>query len=150
MPVRPIACLALALLLGGWVSACDRRQPQGPAGPAGSGPTGTDDQPVYAYTVRGQVESVPEPGNPGSGFEVHHEAIDNFVKPGGGLGMNAMTMEFPPGPGVSLDGISVGDIVEVTFEVRLKPRIRWHATRVVRLPPDTKLEFRAARPPPGP
>jgi hypothetical protein len=99
------------------------------------------------YIVRGQVEDLPDPTRAGSAFSLHHEAIDNFVSPSGSVGMNAMTMDLPLAAGVSAADLRVGDFVEVLLEVRLKPKISYQVTRVTRLPADTKLEFRAARPP---
>ena len=90
---------------------------------------------MRTYTVKGRVEQLPDPRVPGSMFQVHHEDIPGFVRQDGTLGMNAMTMPFPPAPGVSLEGLSVGDEVELTFEVlwdRIPPQ---QATAVRKLAP---------------
>ncbi|HYE03565.1 MAG TPA: copper-binding protein [Phycisphaerales bacterium] len=97
--------------------------------------------------MRGIVTELPDPATR-KGFRVRHEAIDTFKNARGEtVGMGAMTMHFPLAPGVALEGVEVGDVVELTFEVWSRPRIRYHVTRVVRLPKETKLEFREARPP---
>ncbi len=75
--------------------------------------------PVHRYTTKGRVAQLPDPAVRGSMFQVAHEAIPDFVDRDGKVtGMNAMTMPFPPAPGVSLEGLKVGDAVEITFEVR--------------------------------
>jgi len=100
-----------------------------------------------SYTVRGQVVDVPDPANPVSEFAVRHEAIDDFKSATGEVvGMGAMNMPFPLGPGVSLADLKIGDIIEMDFEVQYQPATKWFATRIVKLPADTKLEFREARP----
>jgi Cu/Ag efflux protein CusF len=77
---------------------------------------------------------------------VYHEPIDNFVGADGKVvGMGTMTMPFPLAKGVSLEGLSVGDIVEVTFEVRWKSHPRTQTTKVVKLPAGTELHFGKAK-----
>ena len=61
--------------------------------------------PEAVYTVRGRIESLPDPSKPASDFRVHHEAIDNFVGLSGKLGMDSMPMSFPLAKGVSLEEI---------------------------------------------
>ncbi len=91
---------------------------------------------------------MPTPGRPQSDFSVHHEAIDGFADGSGRVvGMGAMTMPFPLGPGVTLEGIAVGDVVEITFPVWWgKGGPDYHVSKVVKLPGETALEFRPARP----
>ena len=100
------------------------------------------------YTVRGQVTQLPDPGNPGTGLYLNHEAIDDFVDRDGKLvGMDPMPMPFLVDEDVSLDGIGVGDVVE------LKLHVDWEATpeaeivEIRELPAGTKLVYRAAKPP---
>lgn len=139
-----LVCVAAACGMLG-LGGCDSK-----SSTAGSGGSAAPAEPAagprYRYTVRGRVKSLPEPGKPMSSFEVHHEAIDNFVRADGKLGMGAMTMDFPLGEGVSLQGLRVGDIVEMVLEVQPRPRMRMKVTKLTTLPPETKLEFRAARP----
>jgi hypothetical protein len=103
----------------------------------------------HTYTVRGQVVELPDPASPGSGLYLQHEAVDNYVdRDGKVVGMDPMAMPFPVAAGVSLQGIAPADIVEFDLHVD------WDAedlpvtiTRVRKLPPGTKLVFRAAEPP---
>lgn len=100
------------------------------------------------YVVRGTVVDVPDPARATSEFIVHHEAIDTFLNPATGevVGMGSMEMPFPLAKGLILDGVKAGDIVELTFEDYFKPTRKYQVTKVTKLPPETKLEFRAARP----
>ncbi len=100
---------------------------------------------VHSYTVRGQVVTVPVAGDPRTEFSARHEAIPEFKGPGGEMGMNTMTMPFPLKDGLALDGIAVGDKVEITFEViydlaKLSP-VDWAAVSVKELPAETALNF---------
>lgn len=100
---------------------------------------------VHSYTVRGQVVTVPVAGDPRTEFSARHEAIPEFKGPGGELGMNTMVMPFPLKDGVSLDGIEVGDKVEITFEViydtAKQTPVDWDAVGVKELPAETELNF---------
>jgi Cu/Ag efflux protein CusF len=128
------AALAAAALTLAHLAACD-----GPKQTTPSGPTG---EPDATYTTRGKVEMLPDPRNAASEFVVHHEPIDDFKNPSGTKGMNSMSMPFPLARAVSLDGIAVGDVVEITFSHWSKPgNMGYQATKVVELPPDTKLFF---------
>jgi hypothetical protein len=101
------------------------------------------------YTVRGEVVQLPPPAAGVRRAVVRHEAIDGFVDgTGATVGMAAMTMPFDVAPTVALDGVRAGDKVEMTLAVGWSPPVlRIDALR--KLPPDTALEFRAARPPPA-
>ncbi len=142
--------LTLLLLTLFGLAACDG-SPAKPAATATPSKTAAPDKgpPSATYTVRGKVVDVPTPGRPQSDFQLRHEAIDTFADGSGKVvGMGSMTMAFPRAPGVSLDGIAVGDIVEITFPVWWgKSGPDYHVTKIVKLPADTPLEFRAARPP---
>jgi Cu/Ag efflux protein CusF len=95
-----------------------------------------------AYTVRGEVEQLPNPEVEGSDLMVRHEPIPDFENSKGEVvGMNAMTMPFPLAGDVSLEGIAVGDKVELTFEVQFEPSTSFVTTEVTKLPPDTELDF---------
>ncbi|MGP1310133.1 MAG: copper-binding protein [Phycisphaerales bacterium] len=101
---------------------------------------------IADYTVRGQVASLPEAGKPASSFRVHHEPIPewkkNYNQPP--VGMNAMTMEFPPASPEVIEGIAVGDVVSLTFRVEYDEEGMlkgWTTTRVEKLPADTELVF---------
>lgn len=108
--------------------------------------TSTADQgEVARYTVRGQVAQIPAANNPQAEFRVRHEAIPEFKRADGTLGMNTMTMPFPLGEGVSIDGLEVGDIVKLTFEVEYDPGFtklrRYYTVKIEELPADTQLDF---------
>jgi len=93
-------------------AACERSPKPAPQAAASTLPTRT-------YTVKGRVAQLPDAAVRGSMFQVAHEDIPDFAdRDGKAVGMNAMTMPFPPAPGVSLDGLGVGDEIELTFEVR--------------------------------
>ena len=82
--------------------------------------------PDATYTVRGEVAALP--ASAGGELTVHHEAVPDFHdRKGRPEPMDSMTMPFAVGPGVSLDGIAVGDRVEMTFE------LRWEGTPPVRI-----------------
>lgn len=102
---------------------------------------------VAEYEVRGRVEEMPSPDSPAAEFKVHHEPIPSFraTWPDGNLGMNSMIMPFPVAEGLSLTGIEVGDIVELTFEVRYDAETGalkdYEVTDIATLPADTELNF---------
>lgn len=120
--------------------------PGQPARPPIAGPGDRD------YTVRGRLSKLPVPGKPPE-IRATHEAIDDFLDGQGRVvGMGAMDMEFPLGPGVSASGLSVGDMLEIDFSVRFDrsagdsaPIPVWFATRLKALPPGTPLLMREAR-----
>ncbi|CAN5858558.1 hypothetical protein BH11PLA1_BH11PLA1_20890 [soil metagenome] len=148
MPQRPLltiaVLLAAALTLTSLLTtlpSCNRTPPA-PAAPTSP--------PSASYTIRGQVISIPIPGQRTSEFRVKHEAIDDFKDKDGVLvGMSSMIMEFPPAPGVSLADLAVGDKVSLTFSIWWGQSPPWLATEITKLPADTALEFRAKRTPPG-
>ena len=60
----------------------------------------------------------------------------------GVLGMKSMTMAFPVGEGVSLEGIEVGDLVTFTFvTVWGENYPEYRVTEITELPAETELEF---------
>lgn len=128
------------------VTGCEQRSPSpGPHAAATNVPTRP---PSAVYVVRGRIVQLPDPARPQSEFQVHHEAIDDF-KNGDGVvvGMGAMVMPFALGPGVTLEGFGEGDLIELTFPVWWDDSIpTYHASKIVKLPAGTLLEFRAARP----
>ncbi len=145
------ACSLCAGTLAGF-AACDRKPPTSSA--ITPPPPRTPD---HTYTVRGEVIELPD-GRPQSAFRVKHEAIDNFADGTGKIvGMGAMVMEFPlppqpHGPEINSANLKRSDKVEITFAVWWKgePPIRYPdylVTALKRLPADTALEFRPAKPP---
>jgi hypothetical protein len=115
----------------------------------GAGGTGcADKNSARTYTVRGQVVQLPDPGNPGSGLTLNHEAVDDFVdRTGEVVGMDPMSMPFPIAKNLSLEGIQVGDVVEFKLAVDWEGDPAVEVTEVRKLPAGTKLVFRAAKPP---
>ena len=100
------------------------------------------------YTVRGQVTQLPDPGNPGTGLYLNHEAIDDFVgRDGEMVGMDPMTMPFLVDEEVPLEGIGVGDVVEFKLHVDWGAETEAEIVGIRELPPGTKLVYRAAKPP---
>lgn len=105
---------------------------------------------AHDYTVRGVIAELPDPAKPMSSFRVRHEAIDDFRnKEGARVGMNAMTMSFDAlAPGVTLDGLAVGDKLRFTIRVTYGPDgPRYPVTAIEKLDPAVELEFRRAQPP---
>lgn len=104
---------------------------------------GARGEPDARYTVRGRVEMVPVAGKPQTEFVVHHEAIPDFKRLDGKLGMNEMSMPFPPAKNLDLSAIAVGDMVELEFAVWMKPgNLHMEATRVTKLAADAQLNLK--------
>lgn len=97
------------------------------------------DEALPRYTVRGAIENLAESkGKPVA--LIHHEAIPDFVD---GYGekrtMHSMAMAFGLEPGVAMEGVAVGDKVEVTFVVDRERYPTFHISAVRKLAPDTAL-----------
>lgn len=91
--------------------------------------------PDATYTVRGRVAELPVQGKPNSSFRVRHEAIADFKNKSGVVeGMPIMTMHFPPGKGVDIRSLKVGDAVRITFSVWWKSTPTYAITKVEPLP----------------
>lgn len=126
--LRPILLLALVPLLA---AGCSGRTGKEPAG--------------HTYTVKARVAQLPYQG---SGLYLEHEAIDDYRGRSGKVeGMHPMTMPFPLAEGVSLEGIQPNDIVEFQLHVDWESDLPVQITAIRELPPDTALDFRAAKPP---
>lgn len=117
---------------------------------AGTGCVGTRST-IVEYKVRGRVQRLPDPKAASRDLWLAHEAIDSWVSREGKVeGMDPMSMPFTVEDGVSLSGIEVGDIVEFRLSVD------WNASEPVlirhvqKLPPDTQLVYREAKPPQAP
>lgn len=100
---------------------------------------------MHTYTVRGQVEQLPDPADARKEFVVRHEEIPEFKGPDGQVGMKAMVMPFPLGEGFSTGGLAVGTKIELTFTVRFdtatnRPKA-YHADSWKPLDPATELDF---------
>lgn len=122
----------MSLVAGLSLASCERASPPAPPQPAATIPAA----PPKIYTVNGRIEQLPDPAVKGSMLQVHHDDIPDFVsREGKVVGMNSMTMPFPPAPGVSLEGLAVGDEVELTFEVRWDRIPFQQATAIRKRPP---------------
>lgn len=156
---RSILSLLLLLLTAGVVfllTGCQEKAPE----------TGTADSPdrreravhetgdeeptseTHVYAVRGLIQELPDPQDPLSGLYIRHEAIDDWVGMDGEIQpMDSMTMPFPVADDVTFEGLEIGDKVTFTLEVNYDADPAVQVTEVTRLPEDTELEFRSARPP---
>ncbi len=80
---------------------------------------------------------------------LRHEAIDGFVdRDGKAVGMDPMSMPFPVAEGLSLADLKPGDFIRCTLEVDWQQRSPVKISAIEKLPADTKLTFREARPEP--
>jgi hypothetical protein len=112
---------------------------------AGCGARGRD------YTVRALVVQAPDAasiaGNSAGSLYLYHEPIDDWVgRDGKRDGMDTMAMPFPVAGGVPLAGVAANDKVEVTLHVDWTADRPIEITRLRKLPADTRLVFRSARP----
>lgn len=131
-----IVAMLGAIIAAGCSDGQRNDQPEGAAGDA------------QMYVVRGEVISVPQAGMPGTQFIVKHEPIDNFRDASGQIvGMNTMGMPFTPGEGVSLEGITPGDKIELRWVLQWKPEAKEYVESVRKLPEGTQLRFDKAHPP---
>lgn len=79
----------------------------------------------YEFKVKGVVKVLPKTEKEPREILVKHEAIPEYRDSDGAVvGMAAMTMPFYLAPSVKLDGIAVGDPVEMNVEVRTKPAFK--------------------------
>jgi hypothetical protein len=98
--------------------------------------------------VRALVVQAPDAANPAGGLYLYHEAIDDWLgRDGKRDGMDPMAMPFPVARGVPLTGLAANDKVEVTLHVDWNADTAVQITKLRKLPADTRLDFRAARPP---
>lgn len=132
-------------LLCGLVAACGPGGERGATGAAARGPSAAPV--VQTYLVRGEVTALPDRDDPTTALYIHHEAIDEFTDIDGDVvGMNAMTMPFPLAEGVSLAGVAPGDKVRFTLEVEWEGDPPYRLGAIEKLPADSELEYRKARP----
>ena len=79
-------------------------------------------QDVFSYSVKGVVKALPGNGRASNEIIVKHEAIPDYRDEAGNIvGMMAMTMPFYLAKTTKIEGIAVGDAVEMAVEQRLKP-----------------------------
>lgn len=102
---------------------------------------------VAEYTLRGRIATVPEPGKPAGGLQIHHEPIPEFKSNFNALpdGMAEMTMPFPLAEGVSLEAFKPRDAVEFTFAVDYDASsgavISYRVIRIAPLAPGASLQI---------
>ena len=105
--------------------------------------------PVETYAMRGEIVRLPAAGS--REIAIRHEAVADFRDEGGKVvGMEAMTMPFTLAPEVDVAGLTPGDKVAFTLEMR------WKATsdivrisRIERLPAGAMLSWESS-PAPSP
>jgi len=128
--MRNVVVFAVAVLIGTFVLACNKKEGDGGAASAAN----------KSYTVRGIVKGLPNKGL--AQANIHHEAIPSFVGRSGEVdGMMSMSMSFGVGEGVSLADIAVGDKVEFSFEVAWSSKPPLTLTKISKLPADTEIEI---------
>jgi Cu/Ag efflux protein CusF len=83
----------------------------------------------------GVVKGLPGSGRAQDEILVKHQPIPDYRDPSTGkvTGMHAMTMPFYVAPGVSLDGISVGDQVELKVEQHREPQVSERVVALVKV-----------------
>jgi hypothetical protein len=137
---------AVLILVGSFGTSCERTSPTPAA-------TTTQRPPEKVYTARGRITMLPSKEHLTNDLVIKHEAINDFVNPGGRMGMGSMEMPMPPDKSVSLAEFAVGDIVEFDLAVWYAPEFKtlesYRITRMKKLPADTTLTFGAAAPTPG-
>jgi hypothetical protein len=144
MSMMRARCWWTLVVAAGCLGACSRTPSQPAPSPSEiSGET-------HVYTARGEITALPSPDNFRAELRIHHEHIAEFrgksgevhVNPDGVPGMKAMDMPFPSlGPGVSLEGLEIGDKVEFELTVSHHPRITYAITRLSKLPPETEISY---------
>lgn len=99
--------------------------------------TGAGHREATSYQVRGVVRAIGA-----DSLHIRHEAIPDFRDLSGEVvGMEAMSMDFALGSGVSTDGLAPGDQIEFTL------RIDWDAERPAQI---TALAVLSPQTDPGP
>ncbi|MFG0305271.1 MAG: hypothetical protein ACF8Q5_03550 [Phycisphaerales bacterium JB040] len=144
-PLLLVAACSLAFL-----SACNRPEPEDATGADTGATTLATSEPTWTYeSVRAEVVKLPDAF---SDLILHHEHIPDFVAPmtgelhinrNGATGMRAMQMPFPPGEGVDISGLEVGDKIEVDLAVwgpETEGGYRYAMTAFRMLPDDAVLD----------
>ena len=94
----------------------------------------------HTYTTRGIVLSLPGE-RVTQEFIVHHETIPEYISINGSIGMNEMAMPIPVPDKRVLEGIAVGDKVELVFGERFEPNHKMGLISITKLPKDTELNL---------
>ena len=103
----------------------------------------------HTYTTRAIVLSLPGE-RVTQEFIVHHETIPEYVSINGSIGMNEMAMPIPVPDRSILEGIAVGDKVELTFGECFEPDHKMGLISITKLPADTRLNLGETTSNPGP
>ncbi|MHB1157039.1 MAG: copper-binding protein [Phycisphaerales bacterium] len=141
MNVMPVMLAAMVMMAG--VIGCSDRSPPPPA--PGTAPASKSAS-ARSYTVRGEIVQLPGAGSVDAQMLIRHEAIPDFEDDQGKVvGMMSMTMPFPVGENVSLEGLKVGDAIRFTFELNWKAPGKdgqpYRITKVEKLAGDVKLNW---------
>ena len=94
----------------------------------------------HTYTTRAIVLSLPGE-RVTQEFIVHHETIPEYISINGSIGMNEMAMPIPVPDKSVLEGIAVGDKVELIFGERFEPNHKMGLISITKLPEDAKLNL---------
>jgi hypothetical protein len=95
---------------------------------------------LHTYTTRGVILSLPGE-RVTQEFIVHHEEIPEYVSINGSIGMNEMAMPIPvPDPSI-LEGIEIGDKVELVFGERFEPDHTMGLVSITKLADDVELNL---------
>lgn len=92
----------------------------------------------YTYTTRAVVLSLPGE-RVTQEFIVHHETIPDYRSINGSIGMNEMAMPIPVPDTSVLEGVAIGDKVEIVFGERFEPYHAMGVISITKLPADTAL-----------
>ena len=98
----------------------------------------------HTYTTRGIILSLPG-DRATQEFIVHHEEIPEYRSINGSVGMQEMAMPIPVPDRSILEGIAVGDKVELSFGERFEPDHRMELISIKKLPDDQQLNLSTER-----
>lgn len=97
---------------------------------------------TYTYTVRGEIVQLPSAESVDQQMLIRHEAIPDFINDQGEkVGMMSMTMQFPVGKDVSLEGLAVGDAISFTFDLDWSGTPPYKVVKIEKLAAGTELNF---------
>lgn len=102
-------------------------------------------EPAYqhTYTTRGVIVAMP--GDKAyEEFIVRHEPIPDYVSMNGSIGMASMAMPFPLKDRSLVEGLAVGDKIEITYGETFEPDFDAGVISIKKLPADTALNLNAA------
>lgn len=138
----------MLVLTVGFMVACSGKDKPAAAPDTRAGHVLPDRKPDATYEVRGEIATLPTIGDKRTELRVRHEAIDDFKNRDGEMvGMNAMTMDFPPAKGVDLSNLKKGDKVKLKFSVWWGNSPAWLVVKIEKLSSETELTFGKANPP---